>query len=164
MATDSEIQIVAEPLTSSVFAAFGATIPAMQGTGRRFFNDHIDNLRTSAKFDLSLALIEPLDGTMLTAEVMERHEYSSQTFLPLRVARYLVVVAPHDRDDGPDISRARAFIADGQTGITYRPNTWHHGIKVLDEPGEFAVLMWCDGSAGDEEFHTLQHPFTVSIA
>jgi ureidoglycolate lyase len=94
---------------------------------------------------------------------MERHEFSSQTFLPLRVARYLVIVAPNTPDDGPNLSQVCAFVASGRQGVTYRANVWHHGLTVLDSPGEFAVLMWCDGTDRDEEFRTLDQPFTVHV-
>lgn len=164
MATGSDLRISAEALTSAAFAPFGTVIPGLNSSGRKFFNDGLENRRENARFDLSLARIDPLNNTELQAEVMERHEFSSQTFLPMRVARYLVVVAPHAPDGGPDVGKARAFIADGRTGLTYRANVWHHGLTVLDEPGEFAVLMWCDGSAGDEEFRNLEQPFTVTIA
>lgn len=158
------MQVAAEPLTTAAFAAFGTVIPAMTSPGRAFCNESLGNARASAKFDLSLALIKPLHGSVLRATVMERHRYSSQTFLPLRVARYLIVVAPQNAEGTPDVTRVRAFIAEGNQGVTYRMDTWHHGITALDEPGEFAVLMWCDGSDGDEEFRTIDQPFTVVLA
>jgi ureidoglycolate lyase len=50
----------------------------------------------------------PLVGT-----VMERHRFSSQTFFPLDVARYVVVVAPYSGIDRPDMARACAFVVPG---------------------------------------------------
>ena len=47
-------------------------------------------------------------------------------------------------------------------GMAYRPNTWHHGLTVLDRPGRFAVFMWRDGGKGDEEFVPVA-PFTIRI-
>lgn len=158
------MQIVAEPLTRAAFAPFGNVIPPMTRPGRAFFNDNLSNARPAASIDLSLALLEPMKAGVLRATVMERHRHSSQTFLPLRVARYLVVVAPHGRDGRPDVAGARAFIADGRRGLTYRADIWHHGLTVLDEPGEFAVLMWCDRTEEDEEFCTLDRPFTVLLS
>jgi ureidoglycolate lyase len=94
--------------------------------------------------------------------MLERHEFSSQTFVPIDVARWLVVVAPHAVGGGPDVSALRAFIATGRQGVTYKANTWHHGLTVLDRPGRFAVFMWRDGGKGDEEFVAVP-PFTVAI-
>ena len=45
---------------------------------------------------------------------------------------------------------------------TYRPDTWHHGLTVLDRPGRFAIFMWRDGTKGDEEFVPVP-PFTICI-
>ena len=88
----------------------------------------------------------------LQANLLERHEFSSQTFLPLEAGRVLIVVAPHAASGGPDVKRAQAFLASARQGFTYRPNTWHHGLTVLDRPARMAVFMWCDGTAADEQF------------
>jgi len=72
------------------------------------------------------------------------------------------VVAPHAAAGGPDMDKARAFIADGSKGVTYKANTWHHGLTTLDRPGSFAVFMWKAG-AQDEEFVPVE-PFTVKIS
>jgi ureidoglycolate lyase len=157
------MNVIAEPLTPEAFAPFGTVIQGLSDPGRVFFNEGLASSRSNARFDLSLALLNPLAEMPLRATVMERHEFSSQTFLPLRVARYLIIVAPAAARGGPDTNLARAFVASGRQGLTYRMNTWHHGLTVLDEPGEFAVLMWCDGSKGDEEFCTLEQPFTVIV-
>jgi len=65
---------------------------------------------------------------------------------------------------GTDQARARlrAFIAGPDQGVTYRMNTWHHGLTVLDKPGRFAVFMWRDGGKGDEEFVPVK-PFVVRV-
>jgi ureidoglycolate lyase len=157
------MEIIAEPLTPEAFAPFGDVIDYPAAPGRTFFNDALGNARPHAKFDLSLARVEPLGILPLRATSMERHEFSSQTFLPLAVSRCLVVVAPHAPGGGPDTRHARAFIATARQGFTYRMNTWHHGLTVLDAPGEFAVLMWCDGGPGDQEFVQLAEPFSVKV-
>ena len=98
----------------------------------------------------------------LRSDYLERHQFSSQTFVPLDVERWLIVVAPHAVAGGPDASGMKAFIATGKQGVTYRPDTWHHGLTVLDRPGRFAVFMWRDGGKGDEEFVPVP-PFTIRI-
>jgi ureidoglycolate lyase len=94
---------------------------------------------------------------------MERHEFSSQSFLALDVTRWLVIVAPKAASGGPDTTRARAFLAGPRQGVTYRVDTWHHPLTVLDRPARFAVLIWLERSATDEEFVTLDEPFTVDV-
>ena len=82
--------------------------------------------------------------------------------MPIDVARWLIVVAPHAASGGPDTSGVRAFIATGKQGVTYKPNTWHHGLTLLDKPGRFAVFMWRTGTRGDEEFVPVE-PLTIRI-
>ncbi len=112
--------------------------------------------------NLSLSLKAETPDRPLRSDYMERHEFSSQTFVPLDVERWLIVVAPHASAGGPDVTGMKAFIATGRQGVTYRPNTWHHGLTVLDRPGRFAVFMWLDGGKGDEEFVPVP-PFTIHI-
>jgi ureidoglycolate lyase len=95
--------------------------------------------------------------------MLERHEFSSQSFMPLDVSRWLVVVAPYGADGGPDPSRASAFVAGPGQGVTYHMGTWHHGLTALDRPARFAVFMWRDGTGTDEEFRQLAQPFTVQV-
>jgi ureidoglycolate lyase len=90
-------------------------------------------------------------------DTLERHPYSSQIFIPLDVSRYILVLAP----DGPDITRAQAFLAPGNVGIVYRAGVWHAGAKVLDRSGSFAVMMWRNDSPDDEELITL--PLAIEL-
>jgi ureidoglycolate lyase len=130
--------------------------------GRKYYEDALGNLRPSAHPSLSLSLKAETPDRPLKADLLERHEFSSQTFVPIDVARWLIVVAPHAKVGGPDLAAVRAFIATGRQGVTYKPDTWHHGLTVLDKPGRFAVFMWRDGGKGDEEFVPVA-PFTIRI-
>ena len=159
------MDIVPQPLTKEAFAPFGDVIDIPKEAGRTYYEDALGNLRNNAKPSLSVSLKPPTPDRPLKSELMERHEFSSQTFIPVDVARWLIVVAPHaapyDGTGGPDMAAARAFVATGQQGVTYKPNTWHHGLTTLDEPGRFAVFMWRAGSK-DEEFVPVA-PFSVKI-
>ncbi|MYH69199.1 MAG: ureidoglycolate hydrolase [Gammaproteobacteria bacterium] len=155
--------ITAEPLHADSFSEFGEVIHRPPEGVREFFNDRLENNRADARADLSLATIKPVDKLPLHATVMERHPFSSQTFLPLKASRYFVVVAPDNDEGGPDLARVRAFVAEGNQGVTYRCGIWHHGMTVLDESAVMAVLMWCDGSSADEEFLDIDTPFDVVL-
>ena len=157
------MEVVAQPLTDDAFASFGQVIDRLMHPGRKFFNEALANRRAGADVNLSLARLDPVTDLPLQAYELERHEFSSQTFLPIDVLRYLVIVAPMAADGGPDVAGVCAFVANGDQGITYRLNTWHHGMMVLDAPGSFAVLMWCDGTSGDEEIRSLDQPFSVFL-
>mgnify|MGYP003346889006 CR=1 FL=1 len=156
------MDLIPQPLTKDAFAPFGDVIDIPNEAGRTYYEDALGNLRPEARASLSLSRRLPTPDRPLKSELMERHEFSSQSFVPVDVARWLIVVAPHAAAGGPDMSRARAFIATGQQGVTYKPNTWHHGLTVLDAPATFAVFMWRAGTK-DEEFVPVQ-PFTVKVA
>ena len=156
------MQVTPQPLSREAFAAFGDVIDIPDEAGRTYYDDALGNLRPGARASLSAILKAETPERPLRADLLERHEFSSQTFVPVDVARWLIVVAPHAAGGGPDLAGVRAFVATGKQGITYKPNTWHHGLTVLDRPGRFAVFMWLDGSAGDEEFVPVE-PFTIRI-
>ncbi len=156
------MEIAPQKLTQDAFAPFGEVIDVPNAAGRTYYEEALGNLRSSARPSLSVSLKVETPDRPLLANLLERHEFSSQTFVPIDVARWLVMVAPHAKAGGPDLAGVRAFIATGQQGVTYRPNTWHHGLTVLDKPGRFAVFMWRDGGTGDEEFVPVP-PFTVCI-
>ena len=129
--------------------------------GRDYFERALANGRPGAWPSLSLTLREPV-AEPLAVTAMERHAWSSQSFVPLDPTRWLVLVAPHAAAGGPDMARAAAFVAGPGQGVTYGADIWHHGLTVLDAPARFAVFMWRDGTAGDEEFVDVE-PFAVEL-
>ncbi|MCW6511255.1 ureidoglycolate lyase [Lichenifustis flavocetrariae] len=155
------IHLTLEPITAEAFAPFGTLMPPQPGgTGRLDLIDELVNTRESAKPRLSIAAVTS-KALPLVAVEMERHVHSSQAFVPLDGAEYLIMVAPHGPDGLPDMAGLRAFRVPGDTGINYRVDTWHHPLTALGEAGRFAVLTFVDGTAGDEQFVPL--PEHVSI-
>lgn len=75
-------------------------------------------------------------------------------------ARFLTTVAPSASDGSPDIAGIRAFVIEGDTGITYRAGVWHGSMIGLSEPTHLAVLMWRRGQ-GDDEFFELHGAIRV---
>lgn len=145
------MELIARPLFAEAFLPFGEVLEAPVGPGQSFFNAALGNLRPGASPNLRIINVLPT-ALPLKANLLERHEFSSQTFLPLEVNRVLIVVAPHASEGGPDVKRAQAFLASAGQGFTYRPNTWHRGLTALDQSARIAVFMWCDGTAADEQF------------
>ncbi len=156
------MEITPQLLTKEAFAPYGDVIDVPSEVGRTYYEDALGNLRDKAHPSLSVSLKPETPDRPLLAKYLERHEFSSQTFIPLNASRYLVVVAPHEKEGVPDVAKIRAFIATGKQGITYKPNTWHYGLTVLDRPGQFAVFMFRDGGKSDEEFVDVT-PFTIRI-
>ena len=152
--------LIAQPLTAEAFAPFGQVIVAPEKPGRAFLGSLIENRRDAAALDFSLSHTAA-SALPFEARLMERHPVSSQAFLALDVARFLVIVAP-TIEDGPDMSRAQAFIGSAGQALVYAPATWHHGMIALDRPGRFAIIMWCAEDGRNDEFHTLAQPVMVA--
>lgn len=157
---EANLNIRAAPITKDAFAAFGDLI-ATAPSGDRTEMTGIANRQTNPQFYMSTVRIPP-SGPPLTISVMERHAYSSQSFLPLDAMRYLLCVAPSDPEGWPVTKSLRAFIVRQGTGITYRAGTWHHPMIVLDSAASFAIMMW-RGDDAIEEFVDLEHPITIGV-
>lgn len=74
--------------------------------------------------DPALGLGGP-NAAKFEVRVLERHEFSTQTWLPLGAgpaARYLVVVALPGENGQPDLQTLRAFVGTGAQGFTYGAN------------------------------------------
>src|SRR2546426_967063 len=107
------MRIIAESLTEKAFAPYGDLLAAPAEFGRAYFDEGLRTSRATAWPSLSVSHVRPLPSLPLEARVMERHEFSSQSFLPLDVARWLVVVAPAGADrrtdpPGPQVAQRRA--------------------------------------------------------
>ena len=150
-----------EPITAEAFMPFGLLLPPRAaGEARQELIEELQNDRASARARLSLASVEP-KALPLTAVEMERHVHSSQAFVPIACASYLVLVAPHRADGLPDIAGLRAFRVPGDTGINYKADTWHYPLSALERAGRFVVLTFVDGTSSDEQFVPLPEPVRI---
>ena len=156
------MEIDARPLTADAFAPFGEVFAVPDAPGRHYAEAALANARPGARPSLSVALRDPAPPGPIVARVMERHEFSSQSIVPMGPGRFLVLVAPHAAAGGPDMTQARAFVAGPGQGVTYGADVWHHGMTVLDTPLAFGVFMWRDGTAGDEQFVDIA-PLTIRL-
>lgn len=158
------MRLVAEPITAAAFAPFGQILSLPTAVGRVDYSTFAENLRPGhAGLCFRTSLTEPT-ALPLRTRVMERHAFSSQAFLPVDVARYVVMVAPGGADGGPDLAGARLFLVDGGTGINYRPAVWHHPMTVLDRNAVFATVMFNDGGDRDEDWADLPVEVELAIA
>jgi len=118
---------------------------------------------------------DPSTDGLFPVEILERHPYTTQTFIPLGIsttdaqeARYLVIVTPSlppssademfpaptlNASSGPlpgrglpDLKRLKAFIAKGSQAVTYGPGTWHAPMVVVGKkPVDFVVVQFVNG-------------------
>lgn len=164
-------QLKAQPLTAEAFARYGQVLSvdsgggkgasANQGTAVRF--DWVAELKsTRANAQPNLVMVRSEARALpFSARLVEKHPHSSQTFIPMACARYLVCVCPPLPTGAPDAARLEAFIALPGQGINYRAGTWHHPIAALDAPADFAMLVWEDGSSNDCLEHALPSPIEI---
>ncbi|OAA59717.1 major facilitator superfamily transporter [Niveomyces insectorum RCEF 264] len=96
---------------------------------------------------------EPASGTgakrVLKIKMLERHPFSTQSFIPMGAeVKYLVVVT-RAGEDAPDLEQLHAFVASDKQGVCYGPGVWHAPLSVIDHDA-FA----CDYRQGlDEPFY-----------
>lgn len=165
----STLSLHARPLEAAAFAPFGAVIeageapglPVNAGTARRLDQEARFGHTTHAALPrLAIYRCEP-QAPPLVIPLVERHPFSSQTFVPMGPRRYLVVVLPALPGGAPDPAGARAFLASRRQGVTYLAGVWHSPMIALDEQSDFAMLIWEQGCGRDTEFADLATPLHV---
>jgi ureidoglycolate lyase len=164
--------LTAEPLTPEAFAPFGDVVSAglrsgtsaNQGTAVRFDRAAaLESTRPGARPNLAVFRVAP-QALPFVVRLLERHLHSSQAFLPMVCARFLVCVAPSGPDGMPAAESLRAFVCVPGQGINYRAGVWHHPIIALDAAAEFAMLAWEDGSSADCEEVSLGAQLSIAVA
>lgn len=161
--------LVTEPLSAEAFAPFGDVLAYDAAASREVNGGWARRADLAAVLDdggasgppvlaLFRALHQPLPSAV---PFVERHPHSSQVFLPLTPAGFLVVVAPETADGAPDLSRARAFLGRPGQGINYRRGVWHAPITATDADTDFLMLIWERGIPDDCIVHTLPAPLTI---
>jgi ureidoglycolate lyase len=171
--------ITTQELTSSAYSDYGSVIgvndimhwitpkPANQGTAKRYNSvTQLINLRpNSAQANVCLFDCTPhtlINNSEFHCKLLERHEYSTQLFVPMNGAsRYLVIVALGT--DKPDLSTLKGFMATANQGITYKPGVWHHPLIALDKQTQFFCVVNEDNTKEDCEIVQLQQiiPFQI---
>jgi ureidoglycolate lyase len=154
------VKLRLEPLTVEAFAPFGDVVEPPAPGERISLEATLRALDGATMPKLGFNNAAP-HALPLVATQMERHNRSSQCFVPLDVSRWVLLVAP-DRDGAPDVAGLRAFLATGEQAVNYHLGAWHHPLRVLDRHGRFAVLMWSTGKReDDEEWATLPEAVTL---
>jgi ureidoglycolate lyase len=154
-------RIAPQPLTGLAFAAFGEVVEHAGQERRRKLTNPFDIQPEASRFSMWVSRANVPARLPLLVGALERHRSSAQTFIPLSPVHYLVVVAPSNGDGAPDPMGLKAFIAGPGQGVSYRKDTWHHGLTVLDQSGDFAVMMGLRGDGKDDEFVDLPDPIEV---
>lgn len=150
-----------EEISHDAFRPYGLALGTTPDGIRRNHFDAIANLRTDARLNLAQVRAnryQPSDRIVI--DELERHAFSGQSFFPLNVGRYLVLVGTPTTNGAPDVSQLRAFSVPGDIGITYNPGVWHIGISVLDGGADFLMLVHEEGNDRDCDFVSVE-PFEL---
>lgn len=157
--------VVAEPVTPANFARFGGVVSskhqlstavsssANYGTATKLLQvSPVVNTNKDAKANLNLFRCSPpnhlIEDGLYHSKVLERHPFSTQTFVPMGRPRdeisYMVIVAPPDPEDPqrlPLIDEIAAFTVRGDQAITYGAGVWHAPMIALGDTTDFVVLI-----------------------
>ncbi len=138
-------ELAVQPLTRAAFAPFGDVIETDGAQMRLINNGTTERYHDLANVDVTgegarvlvnifrgQAFAPPIDIVML-----ERHPLGSQVFIPLQNRPFLVVVA-EDAGDQPGLPVA--FLCQGNQGVNYDRNIWHHPLISLEERSDFLVV------------------------
>jgi ureidoglycolate lyase len=150
------------PLASATLEPLAKRLAAKDGK----YTDIPDVLAvgdTPGKHGFAILCPQPASGSTVTITALERHPHSTQSFVPIRAGRWLVVLAPTLPDGSPDMANARAYLAVPEDAICIERNVWHAGLTVLDGPAEFAMMMWRADAGDDGIVHELATPLTLTV-
>ena len=160
--------VIAEPLTADAFAPFGDVIdsagiePVLINAGKcERFNDLARVEATGPEARVLISLFHAGGYPIpLQLDLVERHPFGSQAFMPLDSRPFLVVVCP---DDNGVPGAPRAFVTRPGQGVNYHRNVWHGVLTPIGEPQRFLVVDRGGAGANLVE-HPFEEPYTVSLA
>ena len=159
--------LIPKPLDAAAFAPFGTVIrfeaaqarPVNENTARRADTAALFEQASGLAPVLAIYRAEP-QALPTRLRLFERHPHAAQSFVSLNVPRFLVVVAPADRDGLPDPARAQAFVGQAGMGLSYRPDQWHTPLLAIGTGGDLLMFM-AEGSATDCVEHRLAESLLI---
>ena len=143
-ATVRELQV--EPATPVAIAPFGQLLgvnDTVKPLPTGFYGGRVTvylpvQFQSDADTELTLATVNRRD---MRVQWMERHFKHTQTFIPLEGKPFVVVLAPPNDKDMPDLEQVRAFLFDGSCGLTMKIGTWHEFPFALVDRSNVIVIL-----------------------
>ena len=130
--------ILIEKIDTNIFSRFGNIIEKKnaselrsinQGTTTRYHNISELNLE-SKNGNSGISIFSGLPRDLpIEIKIMEKHPVASQSFLPIQDYDWLIVVS-EEINELPNLDTLRCFHVNGDTGVTYNKNVWHHPLLV----------------------------------
>lgn len=159
--TQNAMRIQAQTIDPDSFAAYGEII---QHAGDKRRHDLAVPFATAGRPLNQAIWVNKLGrhpDRSVAVDLLERHPYSAQTFIPLQPSRCLVVVALSDPAGQPDLETLRAFVTRQGQGVAYRPSVWHYSFTSLDTANEVAVIMGDSGGQDDTQYARPPHAIEI---
>ncbi len=167
------IRIKAIPVSREAYLPYGNLIEADEslpyraanmGSAKRF--NHLCNLENlrgdKAKLNLCVFRVSPLKTMPLELKLLEKHEYSTQVFMPMTGScKYLAIVCLGKED--PELESLRAFVVKGPRGVSYYPGVWHYPMTALDQGIDFSCLVYENGSQDDCRLMNLEKNILIEL-
>jgi ureidoglycolate lyase len=162
--------IRALPITPERFAPFGDVIAALPSqkeamNAARF--ERFDDLATididtndGAHTAISIARARTASSMPYRFDLMERHPFGSQAFMPLSPFRFVVVVAP--AGEIPEADDLQAFVTNGSQGVNYHKGVWHMPLIAFEAGHDFLIVDRAGGGRNYEE-HVLGAAVTLEV-
>ncbi|MFN8534104.1 MAG: ureidoglycolate lyase [Dehalococcoidia bacterium] len=139
-------EIPVEWATPENVAPFGEILgagPAGQGRASAFYEGAVRTfspVNFISDEDTEL-VVSAVDRRQLSVRFLERHYKHTQTFIPLDGKPVLVVVAPPNDGDEPDLDQVRALLFDGSVGFVMKLGTWHEFPFALVDRTNVVVIL-----------------------
>ena len=159
------ISLHPEPLTAETFAPYGDVVEsseqqvaAMNAESFERFDDMCSVEAHDGHVGISIARCRTITALPHTIDMIERHPYGSQSFVPLTPCRMMVVVAP--AGEPAAAADLRAFVSNGRQGINYHRGTWHMPLIAFAAGQEFLIIDRV-GDSPNCDLHYLDEAVTL---
>ena len=155
--------IKARPLTAGEFAPFGDVIEVASTPDQMINQGKCGRYHDLAVLDIvggrtGISLFDAEARAFpYTLDLMERHPWGSQAFIPMTGVPFLVTVAS---DEGGQPANIRAFLTGPGQGINLHRSVWHGVLAPVGSQGLYAVVdRICDTPNLEE--HWFDAPFII---
>ncbi len=89
-----------------------------------------------------------IDRRPLDVRWMERHFKHTQGFIPLNNKPFVVVMAPPNDSETPDLDKVEAFRFDGSAAFFMKLGTWHEFPFALEDQTNVIVVLRQEATDG----------------
>ena len=142
----NNITLTPQSLTAENFSQFGQVISCEQKDYLTINNGYAKKYPDQASIDTQEdggttavhIYIAKKRQFPLQINMLEKHPFFSQTFIPKDNQPFLVVVAP--AADEPNIEDIKAFISNGEQGVNYSRGVSHFPLICIKEEAQYIVI------------------------